>query len=201
MAEWQVVLVRHGATEWSDAGRHTGSTDVPLTGVGRKEAQALGGPLRAWTFVRVLTSPLQRAVETCRLAGYGDVAEGRTDLCEWDYGDYEGRTTAEIRSERPDWSLWQDGVPNGESPQEVGARADRVIAEARASQGDVLLFAHGHLLRVLAARWLGLGPVDGCLFALDPGTISVLGYERQTAVIARWNDRVRVVSRATRSSA
>jgi broad specificity phosphatase PhoE len=182
-----VVLVRHGETEWSRSGRHTGSTDIPLTDAGRRAAKALGAPLHERTFARVFTSPLQRATETCRLAGFGDVAEVRDDLREWDYGAYEGRKTVDIRKERPDWSLWRDGVPDGETAAEVGARVDAVIADIRSVDGDVLLFAHGHVLRVLAARWAGLRPEEGRLFALDPATLSVLGYERETPVILLWN--------------
>jgi broad specificity phosphatase PhoE len=183
----EVVLVRHGETEWSRAGKHTGRTDVPLTDAGREQAAALAASLRGRNYALVLTSPLSRASETSRLAGFGDVVQERADLQEWDYGTYEGRTTAEIRDERPDWSLWRDGVPHGETVAEVGVRADRVIAELRAAAGDAVVFAHGHLLRVLAARWLGLDPSAGRLLALDTATISVLGYERETAVVRRWN--------------
>jgi broad specificity phosphatase PhoE len=183
----EIVLVRHGETEWSRAGKHTGRTDVPLTERGRAEAAALGAFLRQRQFVLVLTSPLSRAVETCRLAGLGERAQVRDELMEWDYGAYEGRTTLEIRKERPGWSLWSDGVPEGETAADVGARVDRVLAELRAPDGDAAVFAHGHVLRVLAARWLGLDPADGSLFALDTATLSVLGYERETSVIRRWN--------------
>jgi probable phosphoglycerate mutase len=183
----EVVLVRHGETEWSRAGKHTGRTDVPLTDAGRDQAVALGAALRGHAFALVLTSPLSRAAETCRLAGLGDVAQERADLQEWDYGAYEGLATLEIREERPRWTLWRDGVPGGETDADVGARADRVIAELRAIDGDAAVFAHGHLLRVLAARWLGLDPTEGRLFALDTATVSVLGYERETAVIRLWN--------------
>jgi broad specificity phosphatase PhoE len=184
-----VVLVRHGETEWSRSGRHTGNTDIPLTEAGMRAAEALGAPLRERTFARVLTSPLQRAAETCRLAGFGEVAEMRDDLKEWDYGAYEGRKTVDIREERPGWSLWRDGVPDGETAAEVGARVDGVISDIRSEDGDVLLFAHGHVLRVLAARWVSLGPEEGRLFALDPATLSVLGFERETPVIRLWNAR------------
>jgi probable phosphoglycerate mutase len=183
----EVVLVRHGETEWSRSLRHTGRTDVPLTELGRRQAELVGAALRERTFALVLTSPLQRAAETCRLAGFGDVAQSRDDLMEWDYGDYEGRRTDEIRAEVPGWTVFSGGVPNGETVEQVGARADRVIAEARAARSDVLLFGHGHVLRILAARWLGLEPGAGRLFALDPATLSVLGYERETAVIREWN--------------
>ena len=186
----EVVLVRHGETEWSLGGRHTGRTDIPLTERGRLQAEAVGAALMGREFALVLTSPLGRAAETCRLAGFGDRAERRDELMEWDYGDYEGRTTPEIRVERPGWSLWRDGVPGGETSEEVGARVGRLIAEARSAPGDVLLFAHGHLLRVLTARWLGLEPAEGRLFALDPATLSILGYERETPVIRLWNQPV-----------
>ena len=185
----EIVLVRHGETEWSKAGKHTGRTDVPLTDRGREEAEAVGAVLRERRFELVLTSPLARAAETCRLAGFGDVAERRDELREWDYGAYEGRKTVEIREERPEWTLWRDGVPDGETAADVGARVDRVIGELRAADGDAVIFAHGHLLRVLAARWLGLEPAAGRLFALDSGTISILGYEREAPVIRVWNDR------------
>jgi broad specificity phosphatase PhoE len=185
----EIVLVRHGETEWSKAGRHTGRTDIPLTDRGRREAEAVGAALRDRRFERVLTSPLSRAADTCRLAGFGDVAEPRDELMEWDYGAYEGLKTVDIRKERPGWALWDDGVPEGEAAAEVGARVDQVIAELRGLDGDALVFAHGHVLRVFAARWLGLEPAAGRLFALDPATISVLGYERETPVIRVWNDR------------
>ena len=185
----EIVLVRHGETEWSRTGKHTGRTDVPLTEDGCAQASALGAALRDWRFALVLTSPRARAAETCRLAGFGDVAEERADLVEWDYGAFEGRTAAEIREEQPDWTLWRDGVAGGETASEVGERADRVIAELQSAGGDVVVFAHGHLLRVLAARWLGLEPEAGRYFALDTATVSVLGYERETAVIRSWNSR------------
>ena len=185
----EIVLVRHGETEWSRDGRHTGRTDVPLTEPGRREAEALGGALGAWRFGLVLSSPLIRASETCRLAGLGEVAIPSDDLLEWDYGAYEGRRTKEIREERPDWTLWRDGVPSGETAADVGARADRVVARLREAGGDAAVFAHGHVLRVLAARWLGLEPELGRLVALETATLSVLGYERETAVIRLWNRR------------
>jgi broad specificity phosphatase PhoE len=189
-SQHEVVLVRHGETEWSRSGKHTGLTDIPLTERGRIQAGAVGAALSAREFARGLTSPLARAAETCRLAGFDDRAERRDELMEWDYGAYEGRTTPEIREERPGWSLWRDGVPGGETSEEVGARVDRLLAEARSAPGDVLLFAHGHLLRVLAARWLGLEPAEGRLFALDAATLSTLGYERETSVIRLWNESV-----------
>ena len=184
----EVVLVRHGETEWSRAGKHTGRTDVPLTERGEQQARAVGDALKGRRFAIVLTSPLSRALQTSRGAGFGDTAAEREDLREWDYGAYEGRTTAEIRDDRPGWSLWRDGAPDGETAAQVGERADRVIAEARSVDGDVLLFAHGHLLRVLTARWLGLEPSAGQMFALDPATIGILGYERETPVIRLWNE-------------
>lgn len=161
---------------------------MPLTEQGRRQAETLGAALRARRFELVLTSPLQRAYETCRLAGYGEVAVQRDELREWDYGAYEGRKTADIREEHPGWTLWRDGVPAGETAAEVGARADRVIVELRSLAGDAAVFAHGHVLRVLAARWLGLEASAGRLFALDTATISVLGYERETAVLRSWNN-------------
>jgi probable phosphoglycerate mutase len=186
MAE-EIVLVRHGETEWSRTLRHTGRTDVPLTAEGHRQAEIVGRALRGRQFELVLTSPLQRAAETCRLAGLGDQAQERDDLREWDYGDYEGRTTKAIREERPGWRLFADGVPNGETVDEVGERADRILAEAAGVNGDVLLFAHGHVLRILAARWLGLEPSAGRLFALDPATLSTLGHEREQLVLRSWN--------------
>ena len=184
----EVVLVRHGETEWTRTRQHTGRTDLPLTDEGRAQARLVGQALRSRTFGLVLTSPLRRARETAELAGFGAEAKGREELAEWDYGDYDGRTTADIRAERPEWFLWRDGVPNGESPADVGRRADRVVEEIRAAGVDALVFGHGHQLRVLAARWLGLAPAEGRLFALDTGTLSALGYERETPVIRRWNE-------------
>ena len=183
----QVVLVRHGETDWSARQRHTGRTDVPLPDDGRRQGEAVGRALRGWRFALVLTSPLKRAAETAWLTGFGESAQARDDLVEWDYGDYEGRTTPDIRREIPDWTIWRHGARNGETPEQVGERADRVIAEARAVVGDVLICSHGHLLRVLAARWLGLAPSEGRLFAFDTGAISILGYERERPVIRSWN--------------
>lgn len=188
MSDHQVVLVRHGQTEWSLSGQHTGTTDMPLTDEGRRHAEALGARLAAWSFARVLTSPMSRAVDTCRLAGLGDHAEITDDLREWDYGEYEGRRTIDIREERPGWALWRDGVPGGETVDQVGLRADRVIDVARSAGGDVAFFAHGHVLRVIGARWIGLPPDHGALLALSTASISVLGWERETAVIERWNE-------------
>jgi probable phosphoglycerate mutase len=183
-----VWLVRHGETEWARLGRHTGRTDIPLTDVGRRQAEALGRALAGHAFELVLTSPLSRAAETAALAGFTGRAVRDPDLQEWDYGDLEGRLTAEIRLEFPDWTIWHGPWPGGETIAQVAARADRVVAHARAARGDVLVFAHGHLLRVLAARWLDLPPADGGLFALDTATISVLGWERDAPVIGSWNE-------------
>ena len=188
MARQSVVLVRHGQTAWSLDGRHTGRTDIPLTEEGRRQAAALGPLLRQQEFALVLTSPLQRAEETCRLAGFGEEAQVRPDLAEWDYGTYDGLTSEQIKEGRPDWSLWRDGGPNGEQAADVGRRVDRVIAEARSVEGDVLLFAHGHVLRVLAARWLGQPPEAGRLYALGTAARSRLGYEHADPVIERWNE-------------
>jgi probable phosphoglycerate mutase len=187
--ERQVWLVRHGETDWARLGRHTGHTDVPLTPVGRRQARSLGRRLAGHHFALVLASPLSRAAETARRAGYGEVIELEADLREWDYGDLEGRTTADIRAEIPDWTIWSGPWPGGESAAAVGARADRVIARCRDPNvaGDTLLFAHGHLLRVLAARWLGLRPADGGILALSTATTSVLGWERERPVIETWN--------------
>ena len=182
----ELWLVRHGATEWSESGRHTGRTDVPLTATGEDQARALRSVLVGKHFALVLSSPLRRALETCRLAGLGDDVVVDDDLREWDYGDDEGRTTADIRKERPGWVVW-DGVPRGESPDDVGARADRVIGRAVAVDGDVAAFSHGHCLRILAARWLALPAVDGRLLGLDTAAVCVLGYEREQRVIRRWN--------------
>jgi probable phosphoglycerate mutase len=183
----EVVLVRHGETEWSRDGRHTGRTDVPLTEHGEEQARAVGAALRGRSFALVLSSPRQRALETARLAGFSPRV--RDELAEWDYGEYEGLRTAEIREQVPDWTIWRHGAPGGESPEQVGARADSVLAELPV-EGDVLVFAHGHFLRVLTARWLELPPEDGRLFALDSGTLGALGYEREQRVIRSWNVEV-----------
>jgi probable phosphoglycerate mutase len=189
----EIWLVRHGETEWSKSGAHTGRTDIPLTDNGRQQAADIARYLTGRRFSLVLTSPLRRARETCERAGLGQ-AEELPDLLEWDYGDYEGRTTAEIRRERADWSLWRDGVPNGESLDQAGARADRVIGRVLAAEGDVALFAHGHILRILAARWLERPPRDGRQMALGTASLSTLGYERETRVVLLWNFRSEMVS-------
>jgi broad specificity phosphatase PhoE len=183
----EVVLVRHGETEWSRDLKHTGRTDVPLTENGRREAERLRGPLAERSFTKVLTSPLQRAAETCRLAGLADAAETTDALLEWDYGEYEGITTKEIREKRPGWFLWRDGCPGGETAAQVGARVDPLVDELAGLDGDAALFSHGHVLRVLTARWLELPPEMGARFALGTGTLSTLGFEREVRVIRRWN--------------
>jgi len=183
-------LARHGETAWSLSGQHTGLTDLPLTGNGERNARRLGERLAGMRFAKVLTSPLQRAARTCELAGFGAAAEVDPDLVEWNYGEYEGRRTKEIRAERPDWQLFRDGCPGGESPREIGARADRVVARVRAVRGDVLVFSSGHFLRVFAARWLGLEPAAGRYLLLGTAALSALGYEHGEAepVIRLWND-------------
>jgi len=183
----ELWLVRHGETEWSLRGRHTGRTDVPLTEKGRAQARALGALLGDHAFARVLSSPKSRALETGRLAGYGDSIETDDDIVEWDYGEYEGERTVDIRKARPDWSLWRDGCTGGETAEQVGERARRVLAEFERAGGDVVLFSHGHFLRVLTATWLGLPPEAGSLFALDTATLSVLGHERENHVVWLWN--------------
>ncbi len=182
----ELWLVRHAQTEWSEAGRHTGRTDVPLTAAGRAAAARLPQRLGDRAFALVLTSPLRRARDTCALAGYGDRAQLRDDLMEWDYGEYEGRTTPEIRTGRPGWLLWRDGCPGGEQAADVGARVDRVIAESLQAGGDVALFAHGHVLRVLGARWLEQPPAFGARLALGTGAVSVLGSERGVRGLRVW---------------
>ena len=184
----RVVLVRHGATEWSESGKHTSHTDVPLTEEGRRVARALRPRLAGREFALVLTSPRSRARETCELAGLGDRAEVDEDLVEFDYGIYEGRTTAEIRQERPGWDVWFDDSPGGETPDAVGRRADRVIERALRAGGDVALFAHGHLLRVLGSRWIGQPALVGGSLALSTGALCELGFERERRVIWVWND-------------
>jgi broad specificity phosphatase PhoE len=183
----EIWVVRHGQTEWALTGQHTGSTDIPLTEEGRAEAAAVGRYLAGRKFALVLVSPLQRARESCRIAGYDAVAQVNPDLREWSYGRYEGLTSAEVQAGRPGWSLWDDGPEGGERVEDVAARAERVIARAEAAGGDVLLFAHGHVLRILAARWLGLPPNAGRLFALGTASLGMLGHERESRVLARWN--------------
>jgi broad specificity phosphatase PhoE len=183
----EIWLVRHGETEWSRIRRHTGRTDIELTEHGREQAAALRPALAGHDFTRVISSPLSRALETCRLALPSFAIEPSEALLEWDYGEYEGLTSAEIRKRRPGWVLWRDGCPGGEAAEEVGKRVDPLVAELLQTKSDVALFAHGHVLRVLAARWLGLRPADGALLALDTGTLSTLGWEHATAVIRRWN--------------
>ena len=185
-----LYLARHGETAWSLSGRHTGLTDVPLTERGEANARALGDRLRGLPFALVLTSPLQRAKRTCELAGFGDAAVEDRDLVEWNYGNYEGRRTAEILHERPGWQLFRDGCPGGESPTDTGSRADRVIARIRAATGNVLVFSSAHILRVLGVRWLGLPPGEGRYFLLDTASVSTLGYDRDMTepVFKLWND-------------
>lgn len=183
----ELWLIRHGETEWSAAKRHTGRTDVPLTSSGERQAAELRQVLAGQPFSSVLCSPLRRARETCRLAGYGDVVSLCEDLLEWDYGIYEGKTTQETSQEQPDWSIWTTSVPQGESIEQVGCRAQRVIQRVSTIDGPVALFAHAHILRILTACWLGLPPEGGRLFVLGTASISVLGYERDTRVISRWN--------------
>lgn len=186
----QVYLARHGETEWSRTGQHTGRTDIPLTELGERQARALADRLAGLTFAQVRTSPLQRAARTCSLAGFGEVAEPDADLMEWDYGGYEGVRTADIRCESPDWRIFRDGCPGGESLAQIAARADRAIGRIRTVDGDVLLFAHGHILRVFAARWLGLPATAGGNFLLGTAALSILGYEhdRHEPTVRLWND-------------
>jgi broad specificity phosphatase PhoE len=185
-----LYLARHGETAWSLSGQHTGRTDLPLTERGERQARALAERLRGPAFARVLTSPSQRALRTAERAGFGNVAEIDADLAEWDYGQYEGRRTAEILAERPDWLLFRDGCPGGESADEVGTRADRVIQRVRAVHGNVLAFSSAHILRVLAARWLGLEAAAGRYFLLGTASLSMLGYEHNLAepAIRLWNE-------------
>jgi broad specificity phosphatase PhoE len=184
----RIFLLRHGATEWSVSGRHTGRTDIALTEEGRRQAERLQARLARERFALVLVSPLKRARETAELAGFGDTAEVDPDLVEWDYGDYDGRTAAEIRQERPGWTPWHDGFPGGETLEQMAARAARVVARVRDAEGDVALFAHGHILRVVAACWLEQPPVEAAHYYLSTASLSVLGWERETTVIDRWNE-------------
>ena len=190
-----LYLARHGETAWSLSGQHTGLTELPLTERGERNARNLGPRLAGLTFAKVFTSPLQRATRTCELAGFAAPAEVDRDLVEWNYGDYEGLRTAEIHDKRPEWQLFRDGCPGGESPDQIGARADRVLSRVRAVSGDVLIFSSGHFLRVLAARWLGLEPVNGRLFMLKTGSLSALGYENELSqpVISLWDDASHVI--------
>lgn len=186
MTPGEIWLIRHGDTEWTGTGQHTSRTDVPLTDKGREQAEQLGRVLDGHDFALVLSSPLSRAFDTCRLAGYGDVAEIDEALREWDYGEYEGRRTADIRRERPGWTVWM-GSPGGESLDDVGGRARRILERAAGAGGDTALFSHGHFLRILGACWLGLAPDAGRFFLLSTAAISVLGYERETHVFREWN--------------
>lgn len=185
----QIAVVRHGQTEWSVNGRHTGTTDIPLTDHGREEARISAPLVQALAVDHVRCSPLQRARETCDLLGLTVAPTIDPDLVEWDYGVYEGITTKEIRETVPAWTVWFGGCPDGETPEQVAARVDRVIAAARAAGGTTLVVAHGHVLRMLTARWLGLPPQDGRFFRLDTATVSLLGWERETPVILKWNTR------------
>ncbi len=193
-AERQIWVVRHGETAWAAAGRHTGRTDIPLTDVGRDQARAVAARLAYRRFALILTSPLSRAAETAEIAGFGDVAQADVDLQEWDYGEFEGLTRPEIRARVADWSIWTGPWPAGETPELVGERADRVIARCLAPDvdGDALLVAHGHLLRVLAARWLRMEPQAGRFFALSTATVGVLGWDRENPVIESWNEACRL---------
>src|SRR5215467_10702466 len=185
-----IYVARHGETAWSLSGQHTGITDLPLTERGERNARRLGERLKGLTFTRVFTSPLQRASRTCELAGFGAVAETDRDLVEWNYGKYEGLTSAQILEQRPDWDLFRDGCPGGESPAQIGERADRVVQRIRNVAGDVLLFSSGHFIRVLTACWLGLGPNGGRFFLLNPASLSALSYEHTLSrpVVRLWND-------------
>lgn len=190
----KIYVVRHGETEWSLSGQHTGVTDIPLTENGRKTAKLYRSGLAKESFTLVLTSPLRRARETCELSGLGDKAEVDPDLREWNYGEYEGLTSSQIHEKAPGWMVFADGCPGGETPQQVGIRADRVIARARGAPGHVALFAHGHFLRVFAARWLGLPATAGQHFLLDTGTLSILAYYRGFPAIQTWNAELMVCS-------
>jgi broad specificity phosphatase PhoE len=185
-----VYLARHGNTAWTDSGQHTGVTDLPLTADGERNAVRLGERLKGLTFAKVLTSPLQRAARTCELAGFGGVAEIDPDLVEWNYGEYEGLTSSQILQQRPDWDLFRDGCPGGESPEQIGERAYHVVQRIRSVTGDVLLFSSGHFLRVLAACWLGVGPSGGRFFLLNPASLSALSYEHNLSrpAVQLWDD-------------
>lgn len=183
----EIFVVRHGETEWSATGKHTSATDLSLTDEGRRRAALLRPVLAKRSFSLVLSSPLRRARETCELAGFADAAVESDDLREWAYGEYEGMTTPEIKRQDPGWNLWRDGCPGGESPEAVGARADRALERLRSAEGDAIAFAHGHILRVVAARWIGMEVAAGARLALTAGAIGVFGFERETEVLARWN--------------
>jgi probable phosphoglycerate mutase len=186
----RLFLARHGDTAWTDSRQHTGRTDLPLNERGEERARQIGERLRRFSFVRVFTSPLQRASKTCALAGFGEVAEVDPDLVEWDYGRFEAKLTRDILKERPGWEMFRDGCPDGESPQDVAARADRFIARARDIDGDVLAFSSGHIIRMIAARWLGLPPAAGRFFFCRPASVGVLGFEhgsRDEPIIGLWN--------------
>ncbi|QIA20819.1 histidine phosphatase family protein [Mesorhizobium sp. AA22] len=187
----EIYLVRHGETEWSASGKHTGLTDIPLTPAGEEAAGRVAERLQGLSFQAVWSSPSQRAFKTCALAGFGSAGVKKADLAEWDYGAYEGLTTKQILIERPGWRLFRDGCPDGEAAQDVGARADRIVNELREVNGNVLVFSSSHFLRVLATRWLGLPPQDGALFVLDTASTSVLGYEHDLSepIVRRWNQR------------
>ena len=190
-----LVLIRHGETEWTKSKQHTGRQDIPLNESGRREAELLRSRLKGWSFARVLVSPLSRARDTCVLAGLGDQAQPRPDLMEFDYGAYEGRTRADILRERPEWNLWRDGCPQGETPDQVGIRADRILSEVRGVEGDVAIFSHGHMLRILSARWVRSPAAFGERLALSTASVSVLGYEHSSEVIWLWNDVSHLTSR------
>ncbi len=187
MTEPRLVVVRHGDTEWSESGQHTSHTDLPLLPSGAEHARELAPQLSGVEFARVLSSPLRRALETARLAGFGDRVEVVPELTEWNYGEYEGLTSPQIHAIDPNWDLWHDGCPGGESPAQVATRVDRLIAEAVTADGDVLMFAHGHILRSIGARWMGLDVACGARLYLSPASLSVLGHEHETRVIESWN--------------
>ncbi len=188
-AKHRLFVIRHGATEWSRSGQHTGHTDIPLLPEGEAQARATGQLLADHEFALVLTSPLQRARRTCELAGLADQAEVEPNLIEWDYGDYEGITSAEIHQTAPGWTVWTGAVPGGETIHQLAARADAVIKRALATDGDTIVFAHGHILRLLTARWCELDPAEGRRFVLDPATLCVLGWEHECRAILQWNNR------------